>query len=188
MTMIRGSTKIVGDSLKIIWDRHYAGKCIPNCLACHAIKVVEELSHDKEYEALFNQRSNMILGIEPKVKIPKPIGARVIAVPVQTTLTIEERAKKAGLVAVVEERSKPRQTLSIVVKLSIDPFIEENFKVGMGVYHGPLSGKEIGLEGKWFRSFGFEDIEATLEEEEVPEDYKKQVRHFLLSPAVHDEV
>lgn len=125
----------------------------------------------------------MILSIEPKVKIPKPIGARVVIVPITTTLSIEEKWRRAGLTYVAAERSKPRNTLGIIVSLSIDPIIEENFKTGMGVYFGPLSGTELHLLGKTFRSLEFQEVISTLEEEEIPEAYKQQVREFLLTPA-----
>lgn len=124
----------------------------------------------------------MILGIEPKGKIPKPIGARIVIVPITTTLTIEERYKRSGLIGVVAEKSKPRNTLGVIVNTSIDPIIEENFQVGMGVYYGPLSGTEVHLLGKTYRSLEFNEVISTLAEEELPESYKQQVREFLITP------
>lgn len=125
----------------------------------------------------------MILGITPTIPIPKPIGARIICVPITTTLTIEERAKRAGLHAVVIDKERPRQSFGIIVEISIDPIIEENFKVGMGIWFGPLSGQELPFEGKVFRSLEFQEIISSTPEEKVPEPYKVQVRHFLLSPS-----
>ena len=106
-----------------------------------------------------------------------------MVVPVTTTLTIEERARRAGLFAVIADKERPRNSYGIIVAISIDPIIQENFKVGMGVYFGPLSGTEIAREGKIFRSFEFQEIISTDDEEKVPEKYKTLVRHFLLSPS-----
>lgn len=111
-----------------------------------------------------------------------------MCVPVTTTLTIEERAKRSGLVAVLDQKSRPKVTLSIIVKISIDPLIQENFCVGMGIYHGPMAGQEVWLEGKAFRSFEFQEVNSTLDEEEIPEAYKTQARHFLLSPGADAEL
>ena len=148
-----------------------------------------ECNVTKEYVRIFNV-DKTVLGIIPTIPIPKPIGARVIVVPITTTLTVEERARRTvsalngkPLVAIVADKEKPRNTLGVVVKLSIDPLIEENFKVGMGVYFGPLSGTELHFEGKTFRSLEFQEVISTVEEEELPEAYKLQVRHFLLSPS-----
>lgn len=136
-----------------------------------------------------------VLGVEVVVVIPKPIGARVVVVPITTTLTMEQRAKQTTsalngqpLTVVVADRERPRNTMGIIVKLSIDPIIEENFKVGMGVYYGAHSGVEQTFEGKTYRSLEFQEIISTLEEEEVPEAYKLQVRHFLVSPVVDSEL
>lgn len=141
------------------------------------------------------KRLPKILGITPTIPIPKPIGARIIVVPITTTLTIEERARRTisvhnnkPLVAIVADKEKPRNTLGVIVKLSIDPIIEENFKVGQGVYFGPLSGTELHFEGKTFRSLEFQEVISTVEEEELPEPYKQQVRHFLLSPSAVNEL
>lgn len=128
-----------------------------------------------------------ILGIEPKVVIPKPIGARITIAVVTTTLTAEEQWERAGLKLVVAEKSRPRNTLGIVVKLSQDPLIEENFKLGQGVYFQALSGVEIVFEGKAFRTLEFGEVINTIEEEEIPEAYKIQIRHFLLSPIENAE-
>ena len=120
-----------------------------------------------------------ILGVIPTIIIPKPIGGRIIIVPVTTTLTIEEQYKRAGLIGVAAEKERPRNTLGVIVKISIDPLIQENFQVGQGVYFAPLSGTELTFEGKIFRSLEFNEIISTLEESDLPEPYKDQVRQFL---------
>ena|ERR1700744_3500303 len=123
-----------------------------------------------------------ILGVEVTITIPEPMGARIIVVPVVTTLTIEERGKKAGLTMVLADKSKPRPTLGIVIALPLDPFMRENFKIGEGVYFNGLAGTDMYFEGKTFRSLEFNEIISKVPEEKVPEPYKLQVRHFLISP------
>jgi co-chaperonin GroES (HSP10) len=120
-----------------------------------------------------------VLGIEPIIKIPKPIGGRIIICTITTSLTIEEQYKKAGLIGVSAQKEQPRNSCGIIVKTSIDPLIEENFKVGMLVYFAPLMGTNITFLGNTFRSLDFSDILSTIEENETPEDYKDQVRSFL---------
>jgi co-chaperonin GroES (HSP10) len=129
-----------------------------------------------------------ILGITPTVIIPKPIGARIITIPVPTTMTIEERAKKSGLVVVMADKSKPKLTFGVIVRVSIDPVMEENFKVGQGVFFRGLDGTDQTVEGKTFRSFEFNEIQSTLEEEEYSEAHKIYVRHFLCSPVDLNEL
>lgn len=125
----------------------------------------------------------LILGITPTTPIPKPIGARIVVVPIQTTLSIEQRFENAGLVLVAADEEKPRLSYGIIVKTSIDPLIAENFRVGMGVYFGGLSGTDMIKRGKVFRSFDFGEILGTDEEDEVDEEYKDYVRSFLTSSA-----
>lgn len=120
-----------------------------------------------------------ILGIEPQIKIPKPIGGRIIIRAIKTSLTIEEQYKKAGLIGVAATKEKPRNSIGIILAVSIDPMIEENFKVGQMVYFPPLNGTNIQLLGHEFRALDFNDILSTLEENETPEEYKNQVRSFL---------
>ena|SRR5580765_1825871 len=130
----------------------------------------------------------MILGIEPSIRIPKPIGGRIIIRPITTSLTIEERYKKAGLIGVAASKERPRNSIGFIVATSIDPLIEENFKVGMMVYFPPLIGTEIRLLGHSFRSLDFNDVLSSLSEEESPEAYKEQVRSFLRGEQPDEEV
>lgn len=120
-----------------------------------------------------------ILGITPSIKIPKPIGGRIIIRPVKSSLTIEEQYKKAGLIGVAASKEKPRNSFGIILKVSVDPIMQENFKPGMLVYYPPLLGGEIQFLGHEFRSLDFNDILSSLDEDEYPEAYKDQVRSFL---------
>lgn len=129
-----------------------------------------------------------ILGVTPTIKIPKPIGGRVIIRAITSTLTIEEKYKRAGLIGVAAQKEKPRNSIGFILATSIDPIIQENFKVGMMVYFPPLLGTEITLLGHTFRSLDFNDILSTIEEEEAPESYKTQVIDFLLGLQPDEEV
>lgn len=120
-----------------------------------------------------------ILGVVPNIKIPKPIGGRILVRAIKTSLTIEEQYKQAGLIGVAASKEKPRNSVGIIVAASIDPLIEENFRVGMMVYFPPLIGTDISLLGNTFRSLDFNDVLSTLPEEETPEKYKDQVKSFL---------
>jgi len=136
-----------------------------------------------------------ILGVTPKIKIPKPIGGRVIIRPITTTLTIEERYARIkslhngkSFVGVAAQKEKPRNSIGFILATSIDPIIQENFKVGQMVYFPPLLGTEITLLGHTFRSLDFNDILSTIEEEEAPKSYKTQVIDFLLGLQPDEEV
>jgi len=129
-----------------------------------------------------------ILGVEPKIKIPKPIGGRIIVRTIQTSLTIEEKYKKAGLYGVSAQKEKPRNSIGFILAISQDPLIQENFKVGMMVYFPPLMGTNIQLMGQEFRALDFNDILSTLEEAEAPEEYKKEAQAFLRGEQPNDEV
>src|SRR5262245_49044680 len=109
-----------------------------------------------------------ILGIIPSIKIPKPIGGRVNIRPIKSTLTIEERYRKAGLIGVAAEKERPRNSSGIIVSISIDPLIQENFKVGMMVWFPPLLGTDILFLGHSFRTLDFGDILNTEEEVNIP--------------------
>lgn len=130
----------------------------------------------------------MILGVEPKIKIPKPIGGRVIIRAITSTLTIEEKYKRAGLIGVAAQKERPRNSIGFILAISQDPLIVENFKVGQMVYFPPLMGTEISLLGHTFRSLDFNDILSTIEEKEAPESYKDQVRSFLRGEQPDEEV
>jgi co-chaperonin GroES (HSP10) len=129
-----------------------------------------------------------ILGVEPKIKIPKPIGGRVIVKPIITTLTIEERYKQAGLIGVSAQKEKPRPSCGTILAISVDPIITENFKVGQLVWFNSLLGTEIALLGQSFRALDFNDVLSTEEEENTPESYKDQVRSFLRGEQPDEEV
>lgn len=120
-----------------------------------------------------------ILGMTPTIKIPKPIGGRIIIRAIKTSLTIEEQYKRAGLIGVAAKKEEPRNSCGIIVAASIDPLIAENFKVGMLVWFPPLIGTNITFLGHVFRSLDFNDVLSTAEENETPEAYKDQVRSFL---------
>ena len=136
-----------------------------------------------------------ILGITPAIKIPKPIGGRIIVRPITTTLTIEERYARIksplngkSLIGVAAQKEKPRNSCGIIVAISIDPLIQENFKVGQMVWFAPLLGSEIALLGHTFRSLDFNDVLSTEEEENTPESYKDQVRSFLRGEQPDEEL
>jgi co-chaperonin GroES (HSP10) len=130
----------------------------------------------------------MILGITPSIKIPKPIGGRVIIRAITSTLTIEEKYKRAGLIGVAAQKERPRNSIGFILAISQDPLIVENFKVGQMVYFPPLMGTEISLLGQTFRSLDFNDILSTIEEEEAPEPYKTQVQSFLRGEQSDEEL
>jgi co-chaperonin GroES (HSP10) len=93
----------------------------------------------------------------------KPLGARVFVEDIITTLSIEERAKRAGIVAVVNENNRPRATQGRVVAVGNDPLVQEFCKVGDIVFFGPLSGKFIYHKDKQYRSLELHELEAVEE-------------------------
>ena len=108
---------------------------------------------------------------QQKSLVPSPMGCRVAVKDINTSLSIEERAKRSGLVAVVNDRSRPRNTLGRIVALGTDPFLQENgLEVGQVVCFGALSGTGVVLQGVQYRIIGFSDIISTIPPEAVPEE------------------
>lgn len=127
-----------------------------------------------------------ILGVEPKIMIPKPIGARVTLVEIKTTLSVEEQYKRAGLVGVSAEDNRPRNTCGIIVALGRDPIVADNYSVGMGCWFYAHAGQHIDFQDRRFRTLDWNDILNTIEEEEVRRDcpeWVDQVTRFLLDQA-----
>ena len=121
-----------------------------------------------------------ILGVEPTIVIPRPVGSRVTVVEIKTTLSIEEQYRKAGLVPVASDDNRPKNTCGIIIALGRDPVVHDNYSIGEGVYFFPHSGSHVKFEGIEFRTLDWNDILNVVEEEKVPEDWKVQVRNFLL--------
>lgn len=91
----------------------------------------------------------------------KPLGARLLVDPVVTTLSLEERARRAGLEIIVESENRPQPTVGIVVAVGSDPLLQEEVHVGDYVFFGKHAGHEVVLNGKVFRQLELQEITAT---------------------------
>jgi chaperonin GroES len=92
----------------------------------------------------------------------KPLGPRLLVEPIITTLSLEERAKQAGLEIVIEQDNRPRPTQGKVVALGPDPLLREQIKEGDVVFFAPYSGNEVTLEGKTFRQLELQDVTGVM--------------------------
>jgi chaperonin GroES len=95
----------------------------------------------------------------------KPLGARLLVEPIITTLSLEERAKNAGIEIVIEEDNRPRPTQGRVIALGSDPLLREEIKEGDVVFYAPYAGNEVTLEGKVFRQLEHQDVTGVMQEE-----------------------
>lgn len=89
----------------------------------------------------------------------KTLGARLLVKDIITTLSLEERAKKAGIEIVIEEDNRPRNTSGRVVGIGSDPLLNEEIHVGDIVHFAPYSGKSVFVEGEEFRSLEHQEVE-----------------------------
>lgn len=97
----------------------------------------------------------------------KPTGGRIFVRDIISSLSVEERAKRAGIIAIVNDSNRPKATMGQVVAIGNDPLIADYCKVGDVVYFGPLAGKKIVQEGHEVRILELPDIEATEDDPEV---------------------
>lgn len=95
------------------------------------------------------------------MKTYKPLGARLLVDPVTTTLSLEDRAKRAGIEIVIEHENRPMPTVGIVIAVGSDPMLQEEVKVGDYVFFARHAGHEVVLNGKVFRQLELQEITAT---------------------------
>lgn len=96
----------------------------------------------------------------------KPLGARLLVEPLVTTLSLEERAKNAGLEIVVEHDNRPRPTQGIVIALGPDSLMREQIKEGDTVFFAPYAGSNVTLLGKEYRQLEYPEITGVMTMEE----------------------
>lgn len=114
----------------------------------------------------FNHQTNSGCTMEGKEVNYKPLGARLLVDPIITTVTLEERAKQAGLELVLEHENIPRPTQGRVIALGSDPFLHEQIKVGDIVMFHHLSGHDVTLTGITYRQLELTDITGVLQDDE----------------------
>jgi co-chaperonin GroES (HSP10) len=102
--------------------------------------------------------------LEEEVIVYKPLGARVLVDPIITTLSLEERARQAGLEIVVENDNRPPSTQGRVIALGSDPLLLEEIKLGDIVFFNKHSGHEVVLQDKVFRQLEFQEITGVQKE------------------------
>jgi co-chaperonin GroES (HSP10) len=100
------------------------------------------------------------------MSISRPLGARVIVLDIVTTLSVEARAEKSGLVAIVAEQERPRPTEGRVVAVGTDPLTQETIHVGDKVSFSYLSGTRVYINDVEYRSLEFNEIIMVTTEEE----------------------
>lgn len=105
------------------------------------------------------------------MQVMKPIGARVLVKDIPPVDEVTERAKRAGLFAVVKEENKPRATSGTIIAVGTDPMVQEVFQEGDTVFFSKFAGQMIQIEGKEFRSLDFSEIiSASRQAEPLPQD------------------
>ena len=95
----------------------------------------------------------------------KPLGARLLVEPIITTLSLEERAKNAGLEIVVEKDNIPAPTQGRVIALGSDPFLREQIKEGDVVFFGRYAGGDVILAGVSYRQLELSEVTGVMQED-----------------------
>lgn len=88
----------------------------------------------------------------------KPLGARLLIDPIITTLSLEERAARAGLEIVIENENRPQPTMGKVIAVGSDPLLREEIKVGDVVFFNRYAGHEVTLNGQTFRQLEHNEV------------------------------
>lgn len=105
----------------------------------------------------------------------RPLGARLLVDPITTTLSLEERARLAGLEIVVEQENRPKPTQGRVIALGSDPLLQEEVKVGDIVFFGPYAGHDVVLEGVTFRQLEHQEVTGIMPASPEPESEPEEV-------------
>lgn len=88
----------------------------------------------------------------------RPRGARIFASDIQPVDQITARAQEAGIIAVVEERNKPKPTMGIVISVGEDPLAQELYKPGDIIMFGKHAGNMFMEAGRQYRSLELHEI------------------------------
>jgi co-chaperonin GroES (HSP10) len=96
----------------------------------------------------------------------KPLGARLLVEPIITTLTLEERARRAGFEIVLEQDNRPKPTIGKILQLGSDPLMNEELKIGDIVFFNWHSGHDVTLGGVIFRQLEHSEVTGVMSEEE----------------------
>lgn len=108
------------------------------------------------------------------MKLPKPLGARVLVEELVTSLSIRERGKRSGLLIITSEDDdmKNHCTLGIIVAMGTDPFLLENgLAEGKVVSYNRHAGQHRFVEGRRYRMLEFQMIEDISDE--LPSDARR---------------
>jgi co-chaperonin GroES (HSP10) len=99
----------------------------------------------------------------------RPLGARLLVHPIVTSLSLEERARAAGLEIVVENDNRPSPTMGRVVAVGSDPLLYEEVKLGDIVFFNRYAGHEVVLQNETFRQLEFNEITGVMQDEQHPD-------------------
>lgn len=100
------------------------------------------------------------------------LGARLLVDEIETTLSLEVRAQRAGLELILEDDVRPRPTQGRVVSVGTDPLLKEEIAVGDVVFFAPTAGNYMTLQGKTFRQLEHLDVTSVMSEEEYQQSLK----------------
>jgi co-chaperonin GroES (HSP10) len=82
--------------------------------------------------------------------------------PIITTLTLEERARKAGLEIVVERDNVPKPTVGKVIALGGDPLMNEEIKEGNVVFFHWHAGHDVTFAGVTYRQLEHPEVTGVM--------------------------
>jgi co-chaperonin GroES (HSP10) len=83
-----------------------------------------------------------------------------------TSLSLEERAERAGLSIIIENENRPRPTQGRVIALGSDPIVHDQLKIGDVVFFNPHAGHTVVLEDQEFRMLEFQEVTSVMEEDQ----------------------
>lgn len=104
------------------------------------------------------------------MQLMKPIGARVLVKDIPPVDEVTERAKRAGLYAVVKPENMPRATSGTIIAIGTDPMVQEVFQEGDIVFFSKFAGTMIQIEGKEYRSLELREVITASRQTEFPSE------------------
>ena len=85
--------------------------------------------------------------------------------PIITTVSLEERAKAAGLEIILEQENIPAPTQGRVIALGSDPLLREEIKEGSIVFFSRYAGHDVILAGVTYRQLEHQEVTGVIDGE-----------------------
>ena len=115
-----------------------------------------------------------------------PVGARLLVKDIIPKDSVVERAKRAGIHAVVFDRNLPKITTGIVVALGSDPEMCRLIKKGDTVFFSNYAGTHTMVEGEQYRTIEFREITNVLRDVSDPTPLPPTTENLISDRTQHE--